>query len=144
MDSPVVTILKSALQKTAVEISLTEPEINYVKSVLEKYPEVFQDINNQFQLIMADGKIDCNDIPQLVLLFSKLYKTHILSENIENIGLINIVKFTIDSLLQSDLLPLPQFEARLVQKLVDSSIDLLQMNTDVIIQKEKACFALFC
>ena len=87
-----------------------------------------------------DGKIDLHDLPQIVLIISDIYTYHIIENLIEDIGIINIVKFTLDSLIDSDILPLPNIEKYLIKKMADSSICLLKFNPNIIQKENISCF----
>ena len=133
-------ILETQLKKTNV---LNQSEIDFLNNLINHSPEILDNITVEIHNIVEDGKIDYHDIPQIILLLSNMYKNHIFGKVVEDVGVSNIVKFTIDTFLQSGILPLPNLELQIIQKLVDSSIDLLKMNTEVIKKEEECCFAFF-
>ena len=50
----------------------------------------------------------------------------------KSVGVINIVKFILDSILDCGVLPINGLEEIIIKKLVDTSLDLLSKNIDII------------
>lgn len=123
----------------SVSVKLTDSEVNFIEELITKYPNILNQIKDQIDNIILDGKIDLHDIPQIVLLISNIYTSHIFEKSIENIEIINIVKFTLDSLIDSSVLPLPNIKKEIIKKTIDSSISLLNFNITTIFKKEKIC-----
>ena len=83
--------------------------------------------------VLDDGKLDIHDIPNIVFIISNLYNNnavYVEAENIDNI--LSFIKFTIDTLLNSDLVMLPNIEKQVIIKIVDSSIDLLKFSISTV------------
>jgi hypothetical protein len=116
------------LNNPTYSIVLTHSEIEYIHFLLSNSPELFHKIGQDIEMIISDRKIDYHDIPLIILLISKIYHTGIIHTNINNIEIINIIKFIVDSILQSDYIPLPHLERYIIQQLVDSSLELLKFN----------------
>ena len=114
-----------------------------MQQILQTTPSLFYSIIEQINHILNDGKLDYYDIPKVVLLLSAIYKEYIIEKSIPNVGLLNIVKFTAEILLQKGVIAMPSIESVIVQKLINSSIDLLKMDVEVLHQEEKWCFKLF-
>lgn len=123
----------------SVSVKLTDPEVNFIEELITKYPIILNQIKDQINNIMSDGKIDLHDIPQIVLLISNIYTSHIFEKSIENVEINNIVQFTLDSLIDSPILPLPNIEKEIIKKTIDFSISLLNFNITTIFKKEKIC-----
>jgi hypothetical protein len=145
-------------------IILNQNEINYINNLIQSYPQIFNSISNEIQNICSDGKIDFYDIPQIIILISNIYKNHIIEESIQNIDIVSIVRFTINTILHAGILPLNNIEIDIsfvntlensslytlqsdkfiiIEKIIDSSIDLLKMNIDIKKDKEY-CYNLLC
>jgi len=124
-------------------LSLNPTEIEFLQNVLKDQPEVFSFIIAKINAIFADRSIDYHDIPDIVLLLSTIYKEHLLEKSVENVGLLNIIKFSADTLLKKGVIALPELEAGVIQKLIDSSIELLKMDPEIVQKEEKICFSLF-
>ena len=112
----------------------------FIKNILSKHSQILDKIDNEINNIISDGKIDLHDIPQIILLISDIYTSHIVENYIENISLLNIIKFTIDSIMDSNILSLPNIEISIVKKIIDSSISLLQFNVNIIEKEKISCF----
>jgi hypothetical protein len=137
-----VDLLKNNLNNN-VGIELTKAEIEYLKIIINKQPDLFDNINNSINSIISDGKIDLHDIPEIILLISNIINSHIIENLIEDVGLINIVKFIIDSIIDSNLLPIPVIEKIIIKKIVDTSISLLKLNSNFIKKKTVYCYNYF-
>jgi len=85
-------------------ITLNLDEIKYVQGLLQTNPEVFNKIADTVNNIMSDGKIDLHDLPQLLLLITQIYNSNLIHSLLNNV---DIIQYTLDSLLSYDLLPLP-------------------------------------
>ena len=109
-------------------ILLNHSEIEYIHFLLSNYPELFHQMEQDIEMIISDRKIDYHDIPLIILLISNMYHTDIIHTNINNIEIINLIKFIVDSILQSDYIPLPHLERYIIQQLIDSSLELLKFN----------------
>ena len=139
----IITTLKSNLHLEKYAVHLSDNEKQYINVLMEKNPEVFTKIQQTMDEIMADGVVDLHDIPKIILLISQMYQANVLVEFVKHIRLLSLVKFTIDCLLDSGLLPIPQVEVVIIKRIVDTTIDLLSTNMDTIvqgtIQKTKKC-----
>ena len=138
-------ILYDNIRNENFSIDLNEDEIIFIHNLIEKNELLFQEIEIEINKIDNENKIDYHDIPEIVILISKIYKSHIIEESIRNISLINIVQFTLDSIFDLNLVPVSEFEGKLIKKLIDSSIKLLKINPNFIREKEeeKYCFTIF-
>ena len=128
-------------KQTAIHLNVQE--IQYFKNMILHYPELTKKMDDFLDKIVADGKIVFHDVPNLILLVSEMYKSHILENEIKNICIVSLVQITMDTLLDSDLLSLPEFELECIKKIADSSIQLLEMIPSVNLEKEScSCFSL--
>lgn len=132
-------ILYDNIRNENFSINLTEDEIIFIHNLIEKNESIFQEIETEINKIDNENKIDYHDIPEIVILISEIYQSHI----IENVSLINIVQFTLDSIFDLNLVPVSEFEGKLIKKLINSSIKLLKMNINFIEEEEKDCFTIF-
>lgn len=134
--------LLKTIENKGATIKLNQDEINFIK----KNPGLINKIQEEINKIITDNEINYHDIPKMICIMSDIYKTHFISEEIQNIRLINIIEFTIDSILELQVDPLPEVETQIIKSVVDSSLELL--NTPVfnnfIVKEEKCCFRLFC
>jgi hypothetical protein len=127
----VFEILLNEISTPEFSIKLNQNEIDYVKNLIESDSEVFSKIHNHIDNIMADGMVNCNDIPEIVLLVSDIYHLHIETNIIEDIGVANIVRFTLNAIIASGILPIPKKEFQVAKKLIDVSVNLLVKNVKI-------------
>jgi hypothetical protein len=105
--------------------------------------------------ITADGKIDSHDIPLVIKLITDVYNSRASARNMANAqNIIAFVKFTLEVILDSKYIVLPEIEKTIIKGLIDSSISLLSMNVTsntnsqhilssiyIFISKSAACFS---
>jgi hypothetical protein len=103
-------------------IILYKNEATIISQLSENSPETFQQIDAAVTEIAKDGKLDIHDIPQIILVIFTILKNR---NTITEQDLLNVIKYIIDAILESDVLPIPQFEIIISQKIVDSCLDLL-------------------
>jgi hypothetical protein len=135
----IITNLKINLHLEKYAVHLTNNEKQYLDVLMDKNPEVFTKIQQTVDEILSDGVVDLHDIPKIILLISQMYQANVLVEFVQHIRLLSLVKFTIDCLLDSGLLPIPQVEVVIIKRIVDTTIDLLSTNIDVVMIKTKKC-----
>jgi hypothetical protein len=126
---------------------LATVELNFLKELLLDKPEVFAKISAGLKEIMADGKIDLHDVPQIILLIATIYNANVIPDIALKINMNNIIQFTIDAILDSGILPLPQFEVDIIKRVVDSCMHLLKTNPNLAKKETEAChscFTFFC
>lgn len=122
-----LNLLSSLQISVNTSYTITEKDRKLIKAMLQNSPQSFDQIDSTITEIMKDGKIDIHDIPNIVLLVSKLFE-HTIS--VKNVDLISAVEFVIHVILS--LLPIPPEEIIIVDKIVDSSIGLLKTNLNYI------------
>jgi len=123
-----VQTLCDALVSEKYTLHLTPHEMAFTKTLLRDHPELFENIHDTIQDIVSDGQLNLHDIPKLVLLVSQIYHAHMMTTVVRQVGVINLVKFTLDAILASGLVPLPAIEITLIQRIMDTSLDLLNTN----------------
>jgi hypothetical protein len=116
-----------------ISISLNPNEIRYIKKMVDDHPEIFDKISIQINALIQEKTLGIHDLPQIIIIISREYKIMIPDTKVD---IINIVQYTIDSILDCDLIPFLEIEESIVKKIVDSSINLLRMN---IKKEEEIC-----
>jgi len=122
-----------------ISISLNPNEIRYIKKMVDDHPEIFDKISIQINDLIQEKILGIHDLPQIIIIISNVYNSNIISEIRYKVDIINVVQYTIDSILDCDLIPLPEIEESIIKKIVDSSINLLRMN---IKKEEEICCSL--
>ena len=123
--------------------TLNDAEINYLGDLIEDYPEVIDKVVVSIGYFVGD-KYDvsetililAHDIPNISLIVFNVYYSHIADEIITNteqtINIGNITKYTVETLLLSNIISVYDCSDMIVQNTLDTSIQLLQANTVVV------------
>lgn len=137
---------------------LSKYEISFFHTVLSENPTIFNKINETINEILQQNENihDLKDVLKIVHHISSVY-TEIFDP--KEIDIISCIKFTVDGILDSGLLPFPNIEIMFVKKVVDASLDLLKINLPVVKEtiketielvsetktneKDKRCFCFF-
>lgn len=121
--------------------ALTVDEMNWIQAFIKCSPESIQKIATDIQEIIQDGKIDSHDIPAIIRLIADIYNSQAVKIEFLNAqNVITLVKFTINVILQSDLLILPDIEKKVIQSMINSSLELLSMKLDNIVEIKRKWF----
>jgi hypothetical protein len=70
--------------KNKISIKLTPEVLTTINNIISVSPNTFADIEKGIQQVIKDGKIDSNDIPQLIIIIQVLYR---LVHSLKNISL---------------------------------------------------------
>jgi hypothetical protein len=109
--------------------NLLPEQIVWINKFIEASPEVFDIILKDIIAITADGKIDSHDIPLLIKLITDVYNSRAIARDMANSqNIIAFVKYTLEVILDSKYVVLPEIEKTIIKGLIDSSISLLSMN----------------
>lgn len=93
-----------------------------------------------YNTITCIKKIDYHDIPHIISLLFKIYKEHLIESNFKNINIINVIRFTIDAIIKSNIISVSHIETDIIEKLVNSSLILLNENVQYNKQEKYCCF----
>jgi hypothetical protein len=120
---------------------LTPTKINWIESYLNSCPTSLNDIIKNISIIINNNKIEIYNIPKIILIIYNIYKDNIIKYDIENIDDITIfIKITIYSILDSNIFIIPNNERNIIDIVIDSSLDILKINTNEINQELTCCF----
>jgi len=127
----IVYFLEKALEMTDNKIffKLNNNEILFVKQMMKEHPESFQKISNQVNSILQSKQLEIKDIPELIYIIAVIY---INDFQHKNINIIDCIQFTLDTIINSGLLPINTIEQHILQSIVDSSLKLLKTNLPMI------------
>lgn len=128
-------ILLQNLNRPILQITLSQNEIVYLKKLINERPSLFLKMSISINKIIYDNIVYLQDIPQIILLLSDIYRSNIIEEILPGIDLINIIEYTINSIINSKLLYF-QDDIDIIKLLVNSSIELLRIKISII-EKEK-------
>ena len=136
---PVIDVIRGALSQEKYAVHLSVPEVAFMQSLLRDHPDVFRKIHATVDAIMADGKVDIFDVPQLIHLCSQMYHERVIGYVVHEVGVISLIRFTLDALLDSGLLPVHGATKDVIKKVVDTSLELLR--TNVTEARVKSCWS---
>jgi hypothetical protein len=109
--------------------NLTQDQIQWINQFITASPNSFSTIEADVTSIISSGKIGIQSIPQLVKLCADIYSSDAVSNNMANTqNIIALIKFTLDVILTSELLTMPNDDKEAVKNLVDTSLSLLSIN----------------
>ena len=138
-NSPTTTVVMTNLAQVLLEriplpaYNLTVEQMTWIQEFIRSSPKSFDAIVADIQTITADGKIDVQDIPTIVKLFANVYHSGAVSTGLVNAkNVIAFIKFTLDVILDSKLLVIPDIEKKTIEAVIDASLSLLAMNIDTI------------
>ena len=138
LDSTQIVVMTNLAQVLLEKISLpaynlTVEQMTWIQEFIKVSPKSFDAIVADIQTITADGKIDVQDIPTIVKLFANVYHSGAINAGLVNAkNVIAFIKFTLDVILDSELLVIPDMEKKTIEAVVDASLSLLAMNIDTI------------
>jgi len=147
----IIKILRKNIINPKINVKLSKYEVSYINDLLllaEKIDSNDKDVISQIQkefnkITNQNGKITLEDVSIFISLISKILKSHIIKNTINNVKIINIIQFILDALLDSNLLPINKIETEVIKYLVDESIEFIEDNPNLIndveeeIQKEE-------
>jgi len=119
----------------------------YLLVIMKHNKEIFDDIENSVKKILADERIDSNDIPELLLVIAKLYEIVYKSKHIKNkkdyydivktcIHLSFVLYLKYNNISNDDIVSS-------MSKIIDSSIELIKLKTSIKTPSKLANFKLF-
>jgi hypothetical protein len=135
------TIFSFIEHNTTQLIPLNEKEILFIQKMMKNSPTTFKDMTTQINEILQNKEIELQDIPKIIHIISTIY---IRDFTPNKINLISCIRFTIDALLESGLIPLPNIEIYIIKSVIDTSLDLLQTSLPVVKNKYKKIYKYLC
>ena len=139
----ITTFYKNTKNKEYIA-HFSKNEIDFLETILVNDLETLIDLFESVKSIVTNKCIDTHHIPSMLLVISKIYKDY--SEGEKDIHWISIIRFTLDTILDADVFYIPTIESFLLKKVIDHSLELLDMNLPnvVKIEKEVCCFSWLC
>ena len=132
--------------KKKYTIFINEENLNIINKIISQTPNIFNDIEKSIKEIINDGKINSNDVPQLIILVQIIYQVvyNINDSNINSSKRIeftaNILKFLIKVLVIERKINIEKDKEDEFYKqtdlLIDSCVSLLNYSKAI---KPKSC-----
>lgn len=145
MDSTTISVTDISFQNIGVLLlnnlntpvyNLTPEQQTMIQNYVQTSPAIFDKITDDIHNITKDGKIDLHDIPFIVQLLADSYS--ILNED----NLIVLIQYTVNIILDSKFVILPDYEKERIETLLNVCIQLLRIN---IVPKVKSWFSsIYC
>ena len=131
------TILNSNLESN--KFNLEPEQLNWIKTFIVLSPNTFNQIIDEIQVLKTDN-FDIHEIPKLIFLVANVVKTiSIKNDMVKPENIITLIKISLDTILESDILPLPDIDKSIIEYIINHSLDLLSMNILPIEKKINDC-----
>jgi hypothetical protein len=141
-------IIISVRQEMQEKYKLNGDLVKVLTLILQIAPTFFLKIEDSFKKIVSDNKIDSDDVPELMNIFSKMYELMVsLKSQNNSLQLSNLcgdlIKLTFNIMLTEGLIifesSTPELSKSTFNALVDSSVELIKLNNKIKLSN-KCCF----
>ena len=124
---------------TSPDYKLTVEQQTSIQSFIQTFPNVIDRISKDIDDIANDGKIDLHDIPTIIQLLADTYRLHSV---LQGDTLIVFIQYTINVIIDSKIVVIPDFEKQVMETVVNVCLTLLRMNiaTSSSIKKGFCCW----
>ena len=142
MSATIDALIQQFENQCHLDYEMSDHDTAYLSFIMEHNPAVFHNIESGVQDLVKKGRVGVHDIPQIVVLLSKLFQDHKEAHGYDSVDLFNVVEFVLDTMIDSRVIPFHDMESTLVKRVIGSSLELLKMNVQGD-TKERKCFG-FC
>ena len=142
MSATIDALIKQFDSDCHLDYEMSDQDKDYITFIMQYNPAVFGRIETGIQEFVKKGRVGVHDIPQIVVLLSKLFQDHKEAHGYESVDLFNVVEFVLDTMIDSRVIPFHDMESTLVKRVIGSSLELLKMNVQCD-TKERKCWG-FC
>ena len=118
--------------------NLTTEQQTVIQTFIQSSPAVFEKISDNINAITKDGKLDLHDIPYIIQLLADIYQLN--NPLLAGDNLIVFIQYTVNVIIDSKFVELPEFEKGIIDALVNTCIQLLKIN---VIPKVKTWFSCY-
>jgi hypothetical protein len=135
------TTLATHLANPRCTAFLSDNDERFLQRIVECNPDLVDTLFDTILSTIQSHVLDLHMIPSLVLLLFR-GMTGFLSEMSPGHGspdLTSVLRFVIDSLIDSELFCLPDVKRKVVRESVDTSIELLRTTLPTIVEEEQRC-----
>ena len=122
---------------------MTKLNINEREYLIKSFNNsaMINEIKNVLDDILKDGKIDYHDIPNIVLLITKIFSNYLIYNR--NLNILNIIKFTIECIVFSHMSSLSDNDIIIYDNIISISIQLLATSPNILNTKCN-CLSFLC
>lgn len=127
----VVDVLTSTIAEIETKgiFKLNETEIKFIKQAMKNSPDSFVKISTEINEIVNKRQVELTDIPHLIYVIASIYINDL---KYENINIIDCIQFTLNTILDSGILPINKVSEEVIQAIINSSLNLLKTNLPMI------------
>ena len=135
--------------KSKISYKVDDKVVSLIKLLVDNSPDSIKGISKLFEEISADGKLDMNDVPKIVLVITQLYKTNLKElfgkNSLKVEDLLELIKFMVHSVIELDLVKVE--DKQKIFQMLDISLSLLATTVEIpsvsIEEVKTFCFS-FC
>jgi len=134
------TTLVSNLSNPRYTAFLAEDDEWFLQRMVEQNPDLIDTLFQTILMTFQSNVLDLHMIPMLVLLLFRTISGYLSSSSHPGSpDMTSVIRFLIDSLIDSHLFCLPDVKRKVVKDSVDTSLDLLRTTLPVIVEEEQRC-----
>jgi hypothetical protein len=119
--------------KSKLTYNIDDKVVKLIKLLVQDSSDSIKAISSLFEEISADGKLDLNDVPKIVLVVTKLYKTNLKElfgkNSLKVEDLLEFIKFIVHSVIELDLIKVD--DKQKIFQLLDVSLLLLDTTIEI-------------
>jgi hypothetical protein len=120
-------ILINYLLSNLPSYHLTEEQMEWIHQYFKKSPDSLKQIIESIENILSDGVINLQDIPEIVKCISTIFHERSILMDMTNLtNLILLTRYTLDCMIDTNMIVTNIFEKKTLEFVVNSSLDLLQ------------------
>ena len=120
--------------------NLTPEQQNVIQTYIQTNTDVFEKLADNIRAITKDGKIDLYDIPFIFQLFVDTYS---LNSSLSEDNLIVFIQYTLNVIIDSKFVVLPDYEKEVMVAIIRSCIKLLKTNIIPVVKTWRHSFYCF-
>jgi hypothetical protein len=136
------TTLATNLNNPRCTSFLDEDDERFLQRIVECNPDLIDTLFDTILNTIQSEVLDLHMIPSLVLLLFRGMSGFLTEYSSPRHGppdLTSVLRFVIDSLIDSELFCLPNVKRKVVRESVDTSIELLRTTLPTIVEEEQRC-----
>jgi len=130
--------------------NLTQEQIQWSQELLEKCPEIIEEIHNNIQIILSnEGQVDFHKIPAMIKIISEIiHHRAIVSELLHPENILTFIKYILYLIVEYDYFIPTYVDKMTIEILIEGSLDLLAYPIILPTIKEvkeldSCCFSIF-
>lgn len=104
-------------------------QIKWIETFINNSPQCISELTNELKKISESGEIDVHQLPHLVKVFASIYNNASiqLKEQFENTNILVIIQYTLDVLMEAEIIKIANVKKETISNIIDTSLFLLGM-----------------